>query len=211
MKTWKKFIETDYLGMRFNRLIFLCDLGMKMGSRYALVQCDCGVKKNVALNNLKCGRTQSCGCARRNNIPEKIRNTYNQMIQRCYNPKSSHYDDYGGRGISVCCSWRKSMGLFYQNMGDRPTPKHSIDRIDNDGNYEPLNCKWSTWKQQAQNKRTTDLLTPANVAKKTSFSKQYICQLSESGRLDRFIESKKIIIKKNRVVFHIGVVNFFKQ
>ncbi len=210
-KPLEKFIETDYLGRRFNRLVFLCDLGMKKNLRYVLVQCDCGIRKRVTLNNLKRERTQSCGCLRRNNIPDKIKKTYNQMIQRCYNPKTSQYDCYGGRGISVCNGWRKSMGLFYQNMGDRPTPKHSIDRIDNDGNYEPLNCRWATKKQQARNKRTTNLLTLVNVGKKTNFSREYVRQLAESGRLDRFIKSEEIINTSTRFVFHPEVIDFLNN
>jgi len=205
------FIETDYIGRRFNNLVFLCNVGMKNGVRYVLVQCDCGNKKRVVLNNLKAGRTQSCGCSRVHNIPPYIRNIHNSMVGRCYYISVEHYKHYGGRGIAVCEAWRKSVGLFYQNMGDRPTSKHSLDRINNDGNYEPLNCRWATRKQQARNKTTTNLLTPANVGKKTNLSREYIRQLSESGRLDMFIKSKELINTSTRFVFHPTIIDFLNN
>lgn len=74
------------------------------------------------------------------------------MRQRCANPKSARYDNYGGRGISVCDRWQ-SFEAFFADMGPRPTSEHSIDRIDNDGNYEPGNCHWATRSEQQQNKR----------------------------------------------------------
>lgn len=78
---------------------------------------------------------------------------WSAMIQRCSNPKDSRYYSHGGRGIKVCDEWRASFENFYKDMGDRPSDKHSLDRIDNDGNYEPTNCKWSTQSEQNFNKR----------------------------------------------------------
>jgi len=204
------FVESNYIGRRFNRLVFLCDLGVKRGLRYVWVQCDCGNKKRVILNNLKTGRTQSCGCYAAHNIPPYIRTTHNSMIGRCYYPSVDHYKYYGGRGISVCDDWRKSLGIFYQNMGDRQTSKHSLDRIDNNGNYEPSNCRWATRLQQGRNKSTTNLLTPVNVGKKTNFSREYIRQLAENGSLNRFIKSKELINTNKRFIFYPSVIDFLK-
>lgn len=75
------------------------------------------------------------------------------MIERCLNPNDERFKDYGGRGIKICPAWRNDFVSFLMEVGTRPSPKHSIDRIDNDGDYEPGNVKWSTAKEQASNRR----------------------------------------------------------
>ena len=81
------------------------------------------------------------------------------MIRRCHNPKVNNYHNYGGRGISVCAAWRSDFWAFTSAVPPRPTLKHTLDRIDNDGNYEPGNVKWSTTAQQHRNARFNTLLT----------------------------------------------------
>lgn len=81
------------------------------------------------------------------------------MKDRCRNPNNSEYPNYGGRGIGVCAAWAESFAAFLADMGPRPSGKHSIDRIDSNADYFPLNCRWATTKQQARNKRTSHLLT----------------------------------------------------
>ena len=78
---------------------------------------------------------------------------------RCFNPNNKNYSDYGGRGIGVCDRWKNSFNNFFADMGMKPSPKHSIDRIDNNGDYSAKNCKWSTKAEQENNKRNNRLIT----------------------------------------------------
>jgi len=84
---------------------------------------------------------------------------WTRMKRRCYNPKQDHYDRYGGRGIAVCARWLNSFENFLADMGPRPSPKHSIERKDNDRDYEPANCVWATLTEQTRNRCTNKLLT----------------------------------------------------
>lgn len=129
--------------------------------RRAAVQCDCGTKRIVTFQNLKSGRSQSCGCvkgakvrhgdARKGNIAPEYA-CWQSMIRRCTSPTRHGYADYGGRGISVCDRWM-TYENFLADVGRRPSSHHSLEREDNDGNYEPTNCRWATAKEQRANQR----------------------------------------------------------
>lgn len=127
---------------------------------YLLVQCKCGKIKRVRLANLKNGdstQCRSCAITTHGNTQDKRKtveyHTWQDMKHRCYNRKNKRYKDYGGRGITVCARWLNSFENFFKDMGPRPSSKYSIDRKNNDGNYEPGNCRWATDKQQHNNTR----------------------------------------------------------
>lgn len=153
----------DLTGQRFGRLRVLGQDGYTRVSRNAVwvCQCDCGNTARVDSGMLRHGDTASCGCYRKEVIAERNRRhgmrrnrvytTWVGMRQRCGNPNAHAYENYGGRGITVCERWRNFQN-FYADMGERP-PGLTLDRIDNDGNYEPGNCRWATRQVQSQNQR----------------------------------------------------------
>ena len=94
----------------------------------------------------------------RKGAPSKEYRAYNHMLRRCYSPKERGFHRYGGRGITVCDRWRTGFAAFLADVGPAPSPKHTIDRIDNDGNYEPSNCRWATHTEQSRNKSQNRLI-----------------------------------------------------
>ena len=158
----------DIKGLRFGKLIVVMCIGIKKAKTQWLCRCDCGKEKIIVYGNLKNGNTKSCGCSSRahkithgmSHTPEH--NAYLGAKNRCNNKNEKGYKNYGGRGVEFRF---KSFEEFYEELGDRPSKKHSIDRINNNGHYEKENVRWATQKHQARNKRTTRFYTLNGVTK----------------------------------------------
>ena len=152
-------------GQRFGRLTTINPVIIKQRTHWNCA-CDCGKETTVHASNLAAGKVRSCGCLKaeldgtRNRThglsQTRTYKIWKGMIKRCHNPAASGYHKYGARGIAVCDRWRTSFEAFLSDMGECK-PELSIDRVDNNGNYTPENCRWATTKDQAYNRRNTVL------------------------------------------------------
>lgn len=158
----------DISGQNFGRLNVISYAGLdKRNDAIWNCVCECGTNKVIAGRSLREGSTKSCGCFQmeiaakqvrellttHGKSGSKIHKAWLAMRERCTNPNSKNYKNYGGRGISVCDSWLNSFESFFKDMGDIPSKEYSLDRIDNDKGYCKENCKWSTRIEQARNTR----------------------------------------------------------
>jgi len=165
----KKFI--DETGNHYGRLIVLGYAGKDHHRNHIwLCQCDCGNKTIVTGSALRRGNTRSCGCLHRESSQARITalnyvhglhgtktyQAWKNMKQRCGNSHRPDFKHYGGRGITVCDRWLHSYENFLKDMGECP-PRLTLDRINPNGNYEPSNCRWATWKTQVHNRRQNEI------------------------------------------------------
>lgn len=172
-------LKVDLVGRRFGRLLVVAPAPSAVlpdGRKVVqwACQCDCGGEVIVYANSLRRGLTKSCGCwakelhvnrgctlrlkhgkARKDRQGRQISEykAWVSMKQRCYNPNARGYENYGGAGVTVCDRWRKSFENFYADMGDKPAPDYSLDRVNPFGNYEPGNCRWADKVTQSRNTR----------------------------------------------------------
>jgi hypothetical protein len=162
--------KTDITGQKFGKLLVLSYSEKKTKDKKRMVwcQCDCGNKKEITAANLVSGMSKTCGCER----VETARKTFTKhgyrshpmyhrwaaMMQRCYDENSHEFKNYGARGIKVCERWKESFWNYAEDLGLPPFPSASIDRVVNDGDYCPENCRWVSNKEQSTNRRTTKIL-----------------------------------------------------
>lgn len=179
--------KSDLSGMRFGRFTVVeFHSNNKHNQTMWRCRCDCGNERIVCVGNLNYGVSKSCGCLKSEKLLESItkhglHNTreykiWKKMRQRCRNPLDPAYPDYGGRGILVCKRW-DDFSNFIADMGTCPDLTLSIDRFpNNDGNYEPGNCRWATRTEQARNKRSNHII-------KTSDGKMSIAEAAERNAM----------------------------
>lgn len=222
MKRGNKFI--DISGRRFGRIIAIeyhsTTTGNSKEARW-FCQCDCGKTKVILSSSLRNGLTHSCGCLRAENLTkhghakrgqEALYHIWYNMKQRVLDPAHKSFKDYGARGIAICDRWLNSVDDFISDMGPRPA-KHTLERKNNDGNYEPSNCVWASMFQQGNNRRTNRWIEH-NGERKTISQWSRILNVPEAtigNRNDRGVKidfptrkSKKSLIA---VTHGVGVVS----
>jgi hypothetical protein len=160
-------IAENLAGQRFGKLVAVCDIGRTKRGRVWKCVCDCGSETASVSTYLKNGHKRSCGCLHAESAKiagekqkthghttkerKKFASEYHawaSMKSRCMNPNVHSFKRYGARGIKVCDRWMRFEN-FYEDMGPKPSERHSLERLDTDGNYEPSNCVWADAFQQA--------------------------------------------------------------
>lgn len=148
-------IPEEHIGSVFGDLTVISMHSKVARQVKMLCLCKCGKEKPIRLSSLISGCSTTCGCWRDNRTKTSEYNIWRKVMARCLNPNNDNYHHYGGRGITVCDRWLESFESFLQDMGPRPSHKHSIERVDVNGNYEPSNCIWADSKTQGRNKRNS--------------------------------------------------------
>lgn len=217
----------DLTGQRFGRLVAMKYIGRENGRTLWQCKCDCGNESITGYSNLLSGNTRSCGCMEEENrlsnmkkaIVERtkcvsnplefgvigehpLHKIWSSMITRCYNPNRKSYKDYGGRGIKVCDRWKGDNGFenFIKDMGERPSPQHTLDRIDYNGDYTPENCRWATQKEQVNNQTKNVYL----YIKGKRITAKMLCELLGIN-YNTMIHQLKCGVDINAIIFYRGL------
>lgn len=226
----------DISGKRFGRLVAIEYAGKITSEISPTTislwkcKCDCGNQITVRYPALISGNTRSCGCLldesrKINNVNKRksvshdfvfegnldnhpLRLIWKSMLMRCNNPNVMGYKHYGGRGIKVCDRWSGDLGFenFVKDMGERPTPEHTLDRVDYNGDYEPSNCRWATHEAQCNNKRNNSYvvlngeeITCAQLCKRYGFYYTYVTYQLRQGIDINFIIKNQLRPKEERI------------
>lgn len=225
--------RSDISDERFGRLVAIREVEKIGVSRRWLVRCDCGTEKVVYQQQLSHTRersTRSCGCLQREMSAArrtthgacrggKITPEYgvwSSMISRCENPNAAGFATHGSRSIKVCKRWRTSFANFLADVGIRPSPKHSLEREDNDGNYEPSNCRWATDTEQMRNTRWSKrfvvdgkTLCLHQLASHIGISRSALRRRLENMSVEEAIATKKYtLLSPRKLGDHNRVVSF---
>lgn len=176
---WRRILTEKYVDMTGQRFGSLTGLRLDRdrtvrGRTYWLFRCDCGNEVSIARDKIRTGARTSCGCQTKHTGRFKTMHgmahapeyrAWRRILNYCYNEKTEHFQHYGGRGISVHADWVNDFQSFYTHVGPRPSPRHSIDRIDTNGDYAPGNVRWATHSRQMRNTRKTRYATIDGVTR----------------------------------------------
>lgn len=199
----------DLTGQKFTRLTVLRSLPERRGHGVVwLCACDCGTSVKAPTAGLRNGNYKSCGCWRRDSAKSIFTKhlqsgsmefvSWQKAKQRCTNPRNEDWTQYGGRGIKMCARWLNNFEAFLKDMGERPSPTHSIDRIDPNGDYKPSNCRWATPAEQRRNQRTrivkirvgNEVLCLTDAASRSGIKRATVCaRLARGWSIERALST----------------------
>jgi hypothetical protein len=194
-------------GQILGKCVFLQEVEKnKNGDRMALFKCACGNEFQATIWEVNTDRTNSCGCGihRHAKLRKELNHAYKSeyvawcsIKYRCYNPSCKDYRHYGGRGIKMCDRWVNSFDAFLEDMGPKPTPKHTVERLRVNEDYEPSNCVWLINVEQTWNMRTSRMLTHNGVTKSApAWAKELgIPYKTVKARIDRGLPTERVLCK----------------